>query len=120
MILSAGAIGTPQLLMLSGIGPAEHLREVGVEVQVDNPHVGSHYQDHPFFLLNWETTAKGTLAEAESPKQLLNFLLRLWLLHRLLRLRRRRRTDPVLTDVIEAAVATPRPSHLWALTKRGE
>lgn len=73
VILSAGAIGTPQLLMLSGIGPAEHLRKVGVDVQVDNPHVGSHYQDHPFFLLNWETTAKGTLAEAESIKQLLNY-----------------------------------------------
>lgn len=76
VILSAGAIGTPQLLMLSGIGPAEHLRAMGVEVVVDNPHVGSHYQDHPFYLLNWETTAKGTLAEAEHPKQLVNYVLR--------------------------------------------
>jgi choline dehydrogenase len=76
VILSAGAIGTPQLLMLSGIGPADHLREVGVEVAVDNEHVGQHYQDHPFFLLNWETTAKGTLAEAEHPLQLVNYLAR--------------------------------------------
>jgi choline dehydrogenase-like flavoprotein len=76
VVLSAGAIGTPLVLMRSGIGPADHLREVGIEVAVDNPNVGEHYQDHPFFLLNWETTAKGTLAEAETPRQLLDFVVR--------------------------------------------
>lgn len=76
VILSAGAIGSPQLLMLSGIGPAEHLRKVGVDVVVDNPHVGSHYQDHPFYLLNWETSARGTLAEAERVRHLASFVLR--------------------------------------------
>lgn len=76
IILSAGAIGSPQLLMLSGIGPADHLRQTGVEVIVDNPNVGEHLQDHPFFLMNWETTARGTLAEAERPLQLVNFLTR--------------------------------------------
>jgi choline dehydrogenase len=76
VILSAGAIGSPQLLMLSGIGPADDLRAVGVDAVVDNPHVGSHYQDHPFYLLNWETTATGTLAEAEHVRQLANFFLR--------------------------------------------
>jgi choline dehydrogenase-like flavoprotein len=76
IVLSAGAIGTPLLLMRSGIGPAAHLREHGIDVVVDNPNVGEHYQDHPFFLLNWETTAKGTLAEAETPRQLLDFLVR--------------------------------------------
>ena len=74
VILSAGAIGSPQLLMLSGIGPSQNLRDVGIDVVVDNPHVGQHYQDHPFYLLNWETSAKGTLAEAQSVKQLLNYL----------------------------------------------
>ena len=62
--------------MLSGIGPADHLDEMDIEVVVDNPNVGEHLQDHPFYLLNCETTAKGTLAEAEQPKQLLNFFLR--------------------------------------------
>jgi choline dehydrogenase-like flavoprotein len=76
VILSAGAIGTPQLLMLSGIGPAAHLREQGIEVLVDNAHVGEHLQDHPFYLLNWETTTRGTLAEAEKPKQLLDYFFR--------------------------------------------
>ncbi len=46
VVVSAGAIDTPKLLMLSGIGPAEHLTEVGVDVLVDSPGVGSHLQDH--------------------------------------------------------------------------
>lgn len=75
VILSTGAVGTPQLLMVSGIGPADHLREHGVHVVVDNPHVGEHMQDHPLYIMNWETTAKGTLAEAERPRQLLNYFL---------------------------------------------
>lgn len=46
VILSAGAFQSPQLLMLSGIGPAAHLQSVGVEVVVDSPDVGAHLQDH--------------------------------------------------------------------------
>ena len=46
VILSAGAIGTPQLLQLSGIGPASLLREHGVEVLLDSPGVGANLQDH--------------------------------------------------------------------------
>jgi len=46
VILSAGAIGSPWLLMLSGIGPADHLAEVGVPVIRDVPGVGSDLQDH--------------------------------------------------------------------------
>jgi choline dehydrogenase len=47
VILSAGAINSPQLLMLSGIGPARHLLEVGVPVHHDLPGVGQNLQDHP-------------------------------------------------------------------------
>ena len=46
LVLSSGAIGSPRLLMLSGIGPADHLRSVGIEVLHDLPGVGSNLQDH--------------------------------------------------------------------------
>jgi choline dehydrogenase len=44
IICSAGAIGTPQILILSGIGPKSHLDDVGVPCLVDSPAVGSHLQ----------------------------------------------------------------------------
>jgi choline dehydrogenase len=46
VILSAGAIGSPQILMLSGIGPAEHLQDRGIEVVAAVPGVGKNLQDH--------------------------------------------------------------------------
>ena len=46
VIVSASAINSPQLLMLSGIGPAEHLREHGIEVVANRPGVGGNLQDH--------------------------------------------------------------------------
>ncbi len=46
VILASGAIGSPRLLLLSGIGPADHLRQVGVPVVQDLPGVGQNLQDH--------------------------------------------------------------------------
>jgi choline dehydrogenase len=46
VLLCAGAINSPQLLMLSGIGPADHLRQHGIEVQTDLPGVGANLMDH--------------------------------------------------------------------------
>ncbi|MFK7791292.1 MAG: GMC family oxidoreductase [Devosiaceae bacterium] len=46
VVISGGAIGTPRLLQLSGIGPAEHLQDVGVDVVFDQPQVGANLQDH--------------------------------------------------------------------------
>ncbi|BBY22057.1 GMC oxidoreductase [Mycobacterium stomatepiae] len=46
VVLSAGTIGSPKLLMLSGIGPAEHLAEIGVNATVDLPGVGENLHDH--------------------------------------------------------------------------
>jgi choline dehydrogenase-like flavoprotein len=46
VILSAGAVGSPHLLLLSGIGPRRELEAVGVSCLVDSPHVGKHLKDH--------------------------------------------------------------------------
>lgn len=46
VVLAAGAYNTPQLLMLSGIGPAQHLRSLGIDVVADVPGVGANLQDH--------------------------------------------------------------------------
>ena len=54
VVLSTGAIDSPKLLMLSGIGPAAHLAEHGIEVLVDSPGVGEHLQDHPEGVIQWE------------------------------------------------------------------
>ncbi len=51
VILSAGAVGSPHVLMLSGIGPADHLREHGVDVRHDLPGVGRNLHDHLFVPL---------------------------------------------------------------------
>lgn len=47
VLLCAGALQSPQLLMLSGIGPGEHLQQMGIEVAHDLPGVGEHLHDHP-------------------------------------------------------------------------
>lgn len=47
VILAAGAVASPQLLMLSGIGPADHLQEVGIHCRVNLPGVGQNLQNHP-------------------------------------------------------------------------
>jgi choline dehydrogenase-like flavoprotein len=47
IILSAGAIQSPQILMLSGVGPADHLRRMGIPVVKDLPGVGQHLKNHP-------------------------------------------------------------------------
>lgn len=52
VIMSAGSFQTPQLLMLSGIGPAETLAKVGVELYVDRQGVGKDLQDHTYFSVN--------------------------------------------------------------------
>ncbi|BBH18023.1 choline dehydrogenase [Nocardioides baekrokdamisoli] len=75
VILSAGAYNTPQLLMLSGIGPSAHLSEHGIDTIVDNPHVGSHLMDHPMYLMNFDTSEPDNLANAEKPSQLVKYFL---------------------------------------------
>lgn len=55
IILSSGAIGSPHILMLSGVGPADQLRSVGVPVVHDLPGVGQNLRDHPIIYVTWRT-----------------------------------------------------------------
>ncbi len=54
IVLSCGAFDTPKLLLLSGIGPLEHLHQLGIPVKVELPGVGEHLIDHPEGVINWE------------------------------------------------------------------
>jgi len=88
IVLSAGAYGSPQILMLSGVGPAAHLSDVGVPLQVDLPGVGENLQDHPYLLGIWDLPGGGSLADAEHPKYLLEWLFK--------------KTGPLTSTVAEA------------------
>ncbi|MFC4783348.1 GMC family oxidoreductase [Nocardioides sp. MAHUQ-72] len=63
VLLCGGAINSPQLLMLSGIGPGNHLAEVGIESKVDLGGVGANLQDHPVVPLLWYTRGISDLAQ---------------------------------------------------------
>lgn len=62
VVLCGGAINSPQLLMLSGIGPAAHLRDKGIDVLCDLPGVGAHLQDHPTVHLSMENPSAESYA----------------------------------------------------------
>jgi choline dehydrogenase len=89
VIVSAGAYASPQLLMLSGIGPADHLAEMGIPVAVDSPHVGQHLQEHPMVFMSWHAENCTTVDDA-GPRDLAQ-----WALNR---------SGKFSTNLIEAAV----------------
>jgi choline dehydrogenase len=88
VILAAGALASPQLLMLSGVGPAGQLEELGIPVALDLPGVGANLQDHPYLTSVWDIPGGGSLADAERPRAMLEYLLR--------------RTGPLSSSVAEA------------------
>lgn len=63
VVLAAGAIKTPQLLELSGVGNKEILAQHNIECLVDNPNVGENLQDHGFVTLSWEVADPRTSAD---------------------------------------------------------
>jgi choline dehydrogenase-like flavoprotein len=64
VVLSAGAFGSPQVLMLSGIGPGAHLAEHGIEVVQDRAAVGSDLQDHIDYVSGFETASKDFIGDS--------------------------------------------------------
>jgi choline dehydrogenase len=75
VILAAGAINSPQLLLASGIGPADELEKLGVPVVTDSPGVGKNLQDHVAVAASWACTRPVTLDMAEGLPNLLRFLI---------------------------------------------
>ncbi|CAH0160272.1 GMC family oxidoreductase [Rhodococcoides fascians] len=75
VILSGGAINTPQLLMLSGIGDKEQLAAHGITVRHHSPDVGQNLLDHLAALIGWKTE-KDSLFHAEKIPELINYLAR--------------------------------------------
>ena len=76
VVLCAGAIGSPQLLMLSGIGDPEELQGHGIAPQHDLPAVGRNLSDHPMAISLFDASGKDSLFAAEKSIQLVRLLLR--------------------------------------------
>jgi choline dehydrogenase len=75
VMLCGGAVNSPQLLLLSGVGPAHHLREHGLEVVVDLPGVGQNLHDHPVIGVH-QYSPHTSLIDAEKPRHLAHYLAR--------------------------------------------
>ena len=66
IVLSAGAIASPQLLMLSGVGPADHLRSLGIPIMHDLPGVGQNLRCHPYVSV-WLREKEGASPNSDAP-----------------------------------------------------
>ncbi|HEU4568908.1 MAG TPA: GMC family oxidoreductase N-terminal domain-containing protein [Marmoricola sp.] len=73
VILCGGSVNSPHLLLLSGIGPAAHLREHDIDVAVDLPGVGQNLQDHPATPFIWYTRDTTDLAEMSNLRNLVRW-----------------------------------------------
>ncbi len=71
VLVTSGAVGSPRLLMLSGIGPAQHLRSVGVDVVHDLPGVGANLQDHVDICVISECTGDHSYDGVQNPHRML-------------------------------------------------
>lgn len=77
VLLAGGAINSPQLLLLSGVGPADELRALGIDVVVDAPNVGRNLQDHVSIGGGFTTTGPVSYFDADKrPKAIASWLLR--------------------------------------------
>ncbi|HEY3975799.1 MAG TPA: GMC family oxidoreductase N-terminal domain-containing protein [Streptosporangiaceae bacterium] len=105
VILAGGAVNSPQLLLLSGIGPADDLREHDIPVVVQSPGVGGNLSDHPIVTAMWGTPRSRGLWEMAGPRN----LARWQLMH----------SGPMTSNVAEAGgfwrsdPALPAPDIQW-------
>lgn len=76
VILASGAIGSPHLLLRSGVGPAHHLTDMGIDVVVDHPGVGDNLQDHVTAGPIHASPGGDSLFGADAPANLVRFFLR--------------------------------------------
>jgi choline dehydrogenase len=74
VVLSGGAYGSPSLLMLSGIGPAEELHNHGITLAVDLPGVGRNLIEHPFLFLGWQAHTGGFVSQMRFDRAVLSVL----------------------------------------------
>jgi choline dehydrogenase len=70
VVLTAGAIGSPQLLLQSGVGPHDHLRDVGVEVVHNLPGVGANLHDHPLAAITYRAAAPSRIPKTITARSL--------------------------------------------------
>lgn len=74
IVLAAGALQTPKLLQLSGIGPAAHLNTLGIDVIADAPEVGENLQDHLYMALQFRVSRGSFNHQFAGPRLFLNLL----------------------------------------------
>jgi choline dehydrogenase len=75
VLLAGGAINSPQLLMLSGVGPADHLRSLDIDVAADIEAVGENLHDHPAAGVLWRTRRTTDLVSYATPTRMLQWQL---------------------------------------------
>jgi choline dehydrogenase-like flavoprotein len=78
VVLAAGALASPQLLMLSGIGPAAQLRSLGIDVLADRRDVGAQLQNHVDIALRYGCTQPVTLHDLRRAERVIPAMLRAW------------------------------------------
>jgi choline dehydrogenase-like flavoprotein len=110
VVLSAGAFNSPQILMLSGVGPAQHLKQHGIKVVRDVAAVGDDLQDHIDYVSSWETDSKDFFGDS---------LAGTWRMVKAIAEHRRKRTGIMTTPFAESGgfwtvmPGAPAPDVQW-------